>query len=675
MGEGQFGQVVTHVNRLFGAGTVTGVSDSQLLVRFLAERDELAFETLVARHGPTVLSVCRRLLEDPRDVEDAFQATFLVLVRKANSIRERDLLGNWLYGVAHRVATKVRADAIRRRARERLGVEVCAQAAVREPAWDDLGLALHEEVRRLPDKYRAPIVICDLGGQTHEEAASQLHWPIGTVKGRLFRARRLLRERLTRRGLAVSSPAVIGLALSRESAAASVPPALSSSTVRAAMLLAAGKAVAGGLVPASSAALAEGIARAMLTNKLTGVAAAAIVSAGFVITGAAVFAFQQHGSSGSGIATRVQQESLDLLTNNADEATTPSPAATAESSEDKDRSRKAVAQDNAWLIAAQRAHELRLMAYKAGENTSERVLGSLRRLMEVRLALSPDVKGRIAVLGDSVGQIEDLVKVEQARLQSGSGSASEVAEVQVTLEEVKAKLRRLQSQASNPNDARSAESLHPLRDTRFMPIVEDSDDLARNEQIRELLKMPLSMPFTDPTPLADVVKYIKSATQKPEFPDGMPFYLDPHGLETVGATVDTPVTLSLEGIRLKTSLRLVLQQLSLGYFIREGLLVITDVDSDDYQAAKDAETDRIFDAGKVGNAPTRGGKRTSSRDDRVSPGEKSKAGPISGEKVQREKGAADSTNPGSRSEIPVSTLGPDHARSGDVESKTKASSK
>jgi HlyD family secretion protein len=185
--------LLRQVGTLFGVGTATGLSDSQLLERFRSKSAsavedtraaEAAFEVLVARHGPMVLGVCRRALADPADVEDAFQATFLVLVRRAGSVRVGDSLGRWLYGVSRRVAAKARARSSRARIRTTpLEVE---PAAPDTPA-DQSGLlaALDDEVSRLPEKYRAPVVFCHLEGLSHAEAADRLRWPVGTVSGRL----------------------------------------------------------------------------------------------------------------------------------------------------------------------------------------------------------------------------------------------------------------------------------------------------------------------------------------------------------------------------------------------------------------------------------------------------------------------------------------------------------
>jgi RNA polymerase sigma-70 factor (ECF subfamily) len=196
--------------------------DDQLLERFVRLRDETAFEALLRRHEPLVFGVCRKLLYDVHDAEDAFQATFLVLARKAGSVAPPSLLGHWLYGVATRVATRARKAALRR-AREQSGADLAAVPSAAEKEDSDLAPLLHEEVRRLPDKYRRPVVLCYLEGKTNEEAAHQLQWPVGTVQGRLNRARALLRARLTRRGFALSA-SLLAAALAPAASAAPSPP-------------------------------------------------------------------------------------------------------------------------------------------------------------------------------------------------------------------------------------------------------------------------------------------------------------------------------------------------------------------------------------------------------------------------------------------------------------------
>ena len=195
------GLVLRGIERIFNQGSLTGLSEGHLLGQFAAG-DEGAFEALVTHHGPMVLSVCRRLLHDRRDAEDAFQATFLVLLRKAGGLRDGRPLGPWLHGVAYRVASRVRARVAPAPGR---GTQSAQPEAI-ESACDleqrELRALLDEEIHRLPEKYRLPVVLCYLEGRTHEQAARRLRCSAGSVRGRLDRARQKLRDRLTRRGLA-----------------------------------------------------------------------------------------------------------------------------------------------------------------------------------------------------------------------------------------------------------------------------------------------------------------------------------------------------------------------------------------------------------------------------------------------------------------------------------------
>ncbi len=271
-------------------------SDEELLRQFHAARDESCFQALLRRHGPMVLDVCRSVLPNEADAEDAFQATFLVLARKARSVRKAAALGCWLHGVAFRTALRARAEFARRRKHE-------VRAARREAAapddlsWGDVRRVVHEELNRLAGHYRAPLVLCYLQGATQDEAARLLGLPKGTLKGRLERGRALLRARLVRRGL---GPAALLTAAAWPAAAAGLPPASVSATVRAAALLAAGKAVTGA-VSAPVAGLTEGVLRTMFFAKLklTAVALALVCVASFAF---AVLAAAQTGGSSRGEA-------------------------------------------------------------------------------------------------------------------------------------------------------------------------------------------------------------------------------------------------------------------------------------------------------------------------------------------------------------------------------------
>ena len=260
--------------RLHRGGTTT---DAELLELFISQRDEDAFETLVRRHGPMVLGVCRRILHNEADVEDCFQATFLVLVRKAAALRRRGLVSNWLYGAARKAALKARAMRnLRHRKEKEAGVEKTRMSADHDR---DLQELLDQELERLPDKYRAAIVLCDLEGMTVPAAAKEVGCPLGTLSARLVRGRAMLAKRLARHGLAVSG-AVLATALCQNAASACVPGPLVISTVQAATLLVAGKALVTGMVSAKVAALMEGVLKAMLLTKLKNLAIVLVLFVG-----------------------------------------------------------------------------------------------------------------------------------------------------------------------------------------------------------------------------------------------------------------------------------------------------------------------------------------------------------------------------------------------------------
>lgn len=247
------------------------MSDGDLLERYLARRDESAFAALVERHGAMVLGVCRRVLGHAHDADDAFQATFLVLVRKASSIRPRERVGPWLYGVAVRTALKAKAMNLRRRAKQQSLADVPGPAP---PAHADWIALLDQEVQRLPDKYRLPIVLCDLEGKTRKQAARQLGWPEGTVATRLQHGRALVHKRLARHGLPVAAGAV-PFVWSQAVSASSVAAPLAASTIKAASLFASGNAA--GLIPLNILALAQGVLQAMVLQQVKNVSAVIVV--------------------------------------------------------------------------------------------------------------------------------------------------------------------------------------------------------------------------------------------------------------------------------------------------------------------------------------------------------------------------------------------------------------
>ena len=276
------------------------LADGELLARFLSSRDDRALAALVRRHAAMVWGVCGRLLANHHDADDAFQATFLVLIRKAAAV-PRQAVANWLYGVARQTAVRLRASTAKRRRRETQVVNM-PEPTVADVRDADLPAVLDEEIGRLPDHYRGVIVLCELEGMTRKQAAGQLGIPEGSVASRLARARAMLAKRLTRRGVVLSgerrgvSPPV--------AAPASAPPALVASTIKSASLLAAGRAT--GAVSAKVAALTEGVVRAMFLAKLKTVACVVAVALLVGLGGAAVLPGSSHQAA-AGAATAPQK--------------------------------------------------------------------------------------------------------------------------------------------------------------------------------------------------------------------------------------------------------------------------------------------------------------------------------------------------------------------------------
>jgi RNA polymerase sigma factor (sigma-70 family) len=214
-----------------------------------------------------VFGVCRRVVRNYQDAEDAFQATFLVLARKATSVRPRERVANWLHGVALRTAMKAKSITAKQRSREKLVTELPEPELPQQARWRDLQPVLDHELNALPENYRLPILLCDLEGKTIREATRQLGWQQGTLAGRLARGRKLLAKRLANRGVGLSA-GVLAAVVSQNAASAAVPMSLISSTVKASVMLAAGQAAVAGVVPAKVAALTGGVLKAMLLSKL-----------------------------------------------------------------------------------------------------------------------------------------------------------------------------------------------------------------------------------------------------------------------------------------------------------------------------------------------------------------------------------------------------------------------
>jgi RNA polymerase sigma factor (sigma-70 family) len=547
MASGQFAIVYRQIERLFRSGSVAGLTEGQLLDRFVTHRDDTAFEAIVARHGATVLGVCRALLHDPNDVDDAFQATFLVLVKKADSLRQRDLLGNWLYGVAYRVARRARADAARRHLRESTGPEPVASSGT-DVDLLDVRPMLHDEINRLPDSYRTAVVLCFLEGRTHEEAARELGWPIGTVKGRLARAKEMLRDRLSRRGLAVPAGAIV-VVLAKEGRAA-VSHALLESTTTAALAVAVTPLAAISTLALSPhvIALAQGALHTMSTTKLK-LAATAIVAG--LISAPGVLGFQAATPAKPASATETRSTIVKP-------SVPPDDLELAEA-------RLLLAEEAALLLKKSARGGLPLGGGDANL-WSKRLTEARKEVEEARKRL----EGPAYEYNQAVRELAKA-KAAEARLKSIADQGMELPD---PFEFLEAKFRRIEAEERvarltgppKPSPAgTSPQKVHPA-------------DLNRNARIDAALEKVVNMHFPQETSLEVVLKYVKEKT-KDASGRSIPIYLDPVAFAEAEKTFDSPVTLDIDGLPLRTTLRLLLRQLNLEYRVRSGLLYIANADT------------------------------------------------------------------------------------------------
>jgi RNA polymerase sigma factor (sigma-70 family) len=288
------GSALKEIRALYSEGTQTGLTDGELLERFVTNRgeaSEFAFSAIVRRHGPMVLRVCQQRLSDVHQSQDAFQSTFLILVKKAGSLRDRGSVGPWLFGVANRVAARSRTATARRTRHERRYVKrLATRGSIEQKDQGDVGVILHEEVRRLPARLRIPVVLCYFEGLTREQAAARLGWPIGTVASRLARARDRLRSRLTRRGVVLSATA-LSSSLGDVSAASSM---LVHSTVEAAIRFAEGRATTVWAFRTYASQSVKNGLGSIPPNKLK-VAGAVLTAVGALATIAGAFAYRPFG--------------------------------------------------------------------------------------------------------------------------------------------------------------------------------------------------------------------------------------------------------------------------------------------------------------------------------------------------------------------------------------------
>ena len=418
-----------HLQVLFATGTCAGLTDGELIDRFTTRGDEgaeRAFEALVTRHGPMVMGVCCNILHDPSEAHDAFQATFLVLARRAGSIRQRGSVGSWLHGVAIRVAARSRASSIRRQIRDRRIIAAAGSRAVnatdsgRKPSieGDENAALLYMELDRLPEKYRAPIVLCYLEGLTHDEAAARLSWPVGTVRSRLSRGRDTLRSRLTRRG--VTAPSTLGSlaawiladsTVSSATVAMVLPPHFATTLARSAMHFTVQQTTTADKVSAAAQQLAQGVLTTMTLKKLT-IAGSLILSLGVAGLGGGTLllrASRAQEFKKTSDETQIKRREMAVITD--------PPKADAIDPLLRD-----------LLEAARLRADAQRAFYEEGRITIDRFIDALSRLKQTQLLIAKTDSERLAIRQRHVNLLKEIENREKAEVAVGRGTIADVSE-------------------------------------------------------------------------------------------------------------------------------------------------------------------------------------------------------------------------------------------------------
>ena len=608
------------LRRLFDGGTVVASSERQLLDRFLFARDELAFEAIVKRHGPMVVGVCRSVLKDEADIDDAFQATFLVLVKKAGSLRDADQLSPWLHGVARRVALEARTAASKRRGRE-------SQAVFVEPAAPDssLGNAEHRELRslihteldRLSPPERSAILLCDLQGLSHQEAADQLGWPLGTVKARVARGRDRLRGRLIRRGVTLSSGLLASGLAAESSASILVSPTLIAATTRAALAVAAGRVLSVGLISAPVATLTQGAVRAMIVTKLKAVAVA-LAATTSVLAVPSLVAYQQTPKAEPAkknqsipVEAKIQTPQIVADPLDGNNGTTDVSGLKLKMAQAAVKSIHELVRDGTPVPDEYRKLWFRRLAEAELEKAitkSDRVKAVesyVNRIQQISTERLRDFESKLAdknlkdnllqeVQNNSANQVNGLWTMADIVTEPLKEAKSWLAKVQAEPEEATPKngpvAGILVAATSTPpagggfdrafggKEPPSEVTIQRLR-MKTLP----TDD-KRNQAILAKLEDRIVMNFPNDTPLSDVIRYIEQSTidEAAGFPVGIPIYVDPQELQDADKTMASTIAINLQGLPLRVSLHLLLKQLNLTYVVEGGLLIVATPMSDIY---------------------------------------------------------------------------------------------
>ena len=404
--------------------------DAQLLEAFLELRDETAFAAIVRRHGPMVLGVCKRFLRSHHDAEDAFQAVFLVFMKRADSIRPKSQLANWLYGVAFKTACKTRAYLGKRRLREWSVASVPERGCPESQEWGDFWLLLDQELNQLPDIYRAPIVLCDLEGKSRREAAHALGLLDGTLSGRLARARSRLAARLSRRGVSLSG-AAMAAALLEETASATLPAGLVMSTTKIAFALACKGSVLASSSSLGIISITKGVLRSMFIAKVWQTSAVLIVSTLAVGAGAGVMTVR--GGNPDGAFGQTAQSG----------APASSPKQAFQEKIDRDRELRRPAQqvrDEVSLLERKAVWDIRLKEYLAGRGTLDRLLQCASEIMDAERIVAKNPLERVAACQAQVDRVLPVYEIVRQRYEAGKVPTQDLAQATGAYESARAQL-------------------------------------------------------------------------------------------------------------------------------------------------------------------------------------------------------------------------------------------
>ena len=535
---------------LFDEGTCAGLSDGELLEWFQTRRDALAeraFSVLVDRHGPMVLRTCRAILGDRTDAEDAFQVTFLILARKAGSIRRRDSVTGWLYGVACRTASYSRGSLARRRRHERAAAARTSEGIVEETP-NDLAALVHEEVARLPERLRTAVLLCEIEGLTGEEAARRLNCPVGTVKSRLSRARERLKQRLGGREL------VLGAA---HPLSACVPARLIETTVG--LVARPSNGTAKVTITAALAAWETGVLRSLFMFNIK-IAVASLLTIGFVASGAALLAQDPAAAKKSSGANEAPPLPGKSSTGSTDSVSVPT------------------GEELVSTLAMTRVHvaeQMRDIARRQYENGSlslTELLAADKRVHQAKLDASSDPDDRIAVLRKMLADATRLQKLTEEQHRKGVVSQAELHEA--VYARLEAALKLAEATTGRQPSRKLANPMEPMDTTKVHAILDAYLSQQATSGLQLVLNRTITLDLPEKSTLSDALKAIKAASVG-WVDTGLPIFVDPEGLQKAEVTLDAPMSQVRFSGKVGEVLDKVLKPFGLIYALRGGLITIT----------------------------------------------------------------------------------------------------